>query len=141
MKGMQIIQMFTAADTDAAAVIDVPDNGEILMVEWEMAQSGGGAADFDGVRAELSFGSVSSFATNDARQVICGIMITTDLTGVAANTLRGDARKECYYDEGITVAAGERLYLHIGDIANGGNAACYCRIGFRFSGQGVARRR
>lgn len=141
MKGVQVVQMYTAADTDAAASIDIPDDGELLGVQMFARADIPGAADNESVSYELSFGSTSSLTANDARQVIAGMMVSSNLNGVAANTLRNDVHKAVDFQGGIDVFAGERIYIHVAVTAGADNLAFRAHLLFKFKGAGAVGRR
>ena len=141
MKSNQVIQMYTAADVDASATIDIPDDGFLLAVFWAVMAQFGTSADGSGVRYQLSFGSTSAFNSNDARQVICNMVIAQNLDGVAANTSRSEAMRDVYLgDPGIEIFAGERIYLHVLDAIDGVNSHCNVDLLLNFKG-GPTRRR
>ncbi len=139
----QLIQMYySGAANEAAATIDVPDDGVIKAVFFSLI-AGDIAIDGDLLRAQLSFGSTRAMTSNDARQVICNAAMQFELVGAGANLLNSSMHKEIYFDDGISVQGGERLYLHF--LAGGTPPAvdiCYCDILFAFKGTGtVASRR
>lgn len=102
---MSIVTLYTAAkvDTEAAAMIDVQEDGVIETIDWSMICSP--AAAIAEVSAQISFGSGSSHRTNDARQVIS----TCKATCLAAEPLALNKA----FNVNIPVHAGERIYLHI----------------------------
>ena len=106
-----VIQMFTATIGDAGATIDMPDDG-LLMRAQLIISCNTLATDSDGFRAELSFGSVSAHATNDARQVICRALIKAELVGTAANLIVSQETSNIDFADGLKVFGGERIYLH-----------------------------
>lgn len=113
MPMQQPYQLYGTGDTDAAAMIDVRTDGDIVAVYGTVSDVG--MAGGDEVTAELSFGSVSMHTTNDATQVIARATLTTDATAAGLLT-PGEVRME---NLKIPVAAGERLYLHLnGSTAN-----------------------
>ena len=137
--GDQVIQMYAAAAGDAIANIDVPDDGLLMAIYMKLVVNGA-AADSDRGRGEISFGSTSSFATNDSRQVLANIMFGSDLVGTAANVIRTDVTSEMNFPNGVKVSAGERIYMHT--LASGVTIGiCYAHLVFSFLGAGVARRR
>ncbi len=109
---IQLITMYAlmAATANAVAQVDIPEDGAIVGVDWTMAMSSG-LLDADSMAAQLSFISTAQFATNDARGAISHIAIgvgTLTTSGVAGVT----ANKFVSFIEPLTVASGERLYLH-----------------------------
>lgn len=130
-----VIQMyFSAAPAAALATIDVPQDGRIVGVEWNV--SGGiTGADFD-VAVQLSFGSSSSVATNDARQVISMCRVAQDFT------TSGASPTACQYysnTPNVRVFGGERIYLHATGTAI--TVVCNCLIFFDFDMPGISSRR
>lgn len=139
MKGIQTIQMYSAADTDAAAVIDLPDDGELLAVTFDCRAILPNAADSEFAAYEVSFGSTSAFTSNDARQVIASMIISNDFTSAVGGT-RSDKSMRYSFEGGLEVFAGERIYLHVAVGAGGDNAVCRVHLLFKFKG-GTTRRR
>ncbi len=138
-KGNQIIQMYTLTAGDAAASIDMPDDGVLLGLHWS-GIIGGLAADEDYMRAQLSFGSTGAFTTNDARQVISTVSWGVDLIGAGSNLVRTDVNVAIEFGDGIPVFGGERVYIHT--LANG-NAALKrlnCMLLFNFKSGSLSRR-
>lgn len=115
------IQLYGTTEADNIANVDMPDEGHILSAHI-YGRVSTMAADADGFLYELSFGSTSSFTSNDARGVIAIAGFNNELVGVAANTMRADAIGDFYFGvPGIKVFAGERIYLH--GITRGGSGA------------------
>lgn len=139
MSENSVIQMYGTADTDGSAVIDVPDDGVLLAVQMHMINSGY-AADGDFSIAQLSFSSVSQFLTNDARGVLAMITNAGDLSGAAANTIRGEVEASFYLGDGVKVFGGERLYLHVAGSGNLVMTRGYALLLFNFKNF-VQRRR
>lgn len=139
MSENSIIQMYGTADTDSSAVIDVPDDGVLLSTSIEV-YTAGYAADLDAILGEISFASVSQFGSNDARGVLARIVVSADLIGVAANTMRTDARTGISYGDGLKVFGGERIYMHILDVGSGVVVRMYALLLFNFKNF-VQRRR
>ena len=106
-----IIQLFASADTDAAAVVDMPDDGKLIRAVGFISLDTL-AVDGDGAFSEISFGSTSAFTSNDARQVIATIGAFGQLVGVGANFLLSSHQQAFDFGAGIAVFAGERIYLH-----------------------------
>lgn len=139
-KHTTIIQMYTAADTDAAASIDVPDDG-VLLACGIQAHGSLFAADGDGFVAEVSFGSTNSNLANDARQVISSCAIFADLIGAAATMMRSEANTFRTFGDGVRVSAGERIYLHITDYGSGVNLHTWVHLYLKLVGEASGRRR
>lgn len=138
-KGNQLIQMYTVTAGDAAASIDMPDDGVLLGLHWA-GIVGALSADEDYMRAQLSFGSTGAFTTNDARQVIDTIAWGIELVGVAANVVRSELDSDRDFGDGIPVFGGERIYIHT--LANG-NAVLKrlnCVLLFNFKSGSLSRR-
>lgn len=110
-KAVQTYQLFTTATTDAAAQLDIPEDGDIVAIHGEMVASDLDT-DADRIEAELSFLSTSQFTTNDARGSIAALrLMGTVETLVGVATPR--AALDIALGDGIPVAAGERLYIHV----------------------------
>ncbi len=123
------IQMYASTGGEAAASIDVPDEGELLAVQLEV-YSGDINALGDFVHAMLSFGSSSQFTTNDARNVIARAV--SGAAGITSGFFRGDGKTLLTYGDGLKVFSGERIYLHTA--VNGctlGHAVALLVFGFK----------
>ncbi len=103
------IQLYTTATQDAAASIDVPDEGEILACQMSI-YSGDINNLGDYAEAMLSFGSSSTFITNDARSVIH--RVSTGVAGITSGFMQTWNTELMTYGDGLKVFAGERIYLH-----------------------------
>lgn len=92
---------------DAIASIDVPQNGRLLGVYWSVDHDMDADGEF--LRCQVSFGSASTFTTNDSRQVIseCRAQAALTTSGVYNNALNS------YHEKDTPVSAGERIYLHL----------------------------
>jgi len=130
-----VIFMHSTLTQDAAATIDVPDDG--LLLASKLHISGVLNADAESIQASLEFGSVSADDTNDARQVLNFVMGKMGLltSGAAANAF--ESRLE--YGDGIKVFGGERLYLHT-SAAGGTLTNARCLLVFRFATFAARRR-
>lgn len=100
-------KMYATASQDAAATIDIAEDGIIEGVMMAMNFTGADVLN-DGGRMEISFASTSGFTSNDTRASICGVdayqgVITTGGGQVGANV---------YAPMAIPVSAGERMYMH-----------------------------
>lgn len=103
-----IIQLrASASPADNMASIDVPANGHLIGLDWEVLAAASGA-DFTDT-FEVSFGSTSQFATNDARATISSCAVGGDVTTSGATALH--ANKYVALPD-IPVNMGERIYLH-----------------------------
>jgi len=104
------IQMFaTVAPADAVAVIDVPDDGLLLAVDWSVAPSGAVAADI--IQAwSLAFGSTNSHNSNDARGVISMERFYLEFGAAAAMSLLH--LNKYVFCQNLKVNAGERIFMH-----------------------------
>lgn len=98
----------TGGVQDALASIDVPQDG--LLMSCTMSLDFAGDADGDNVEASVSFGSTSTSA-NDSRQVICVGVGSVQLT--TSGTTQLGQNWNVTFANGIPVAAGERIFIHI----------------------------
>ncbi len=104
-----VIQMYGSNTTqDNLANIDVPGNGTIVGVDWSIRGPTPGA-DYTAL-AQVSFGSVSTFVTNDARAVISTCALGYDLTTSGAGITHANKYVSLPH---LPVAMGERIYLHV----------------------------
>lgn len=104
----QVIQMYAAAAPAAGlAQIDVPMNGHIVGVDWNIFVTVGGADANETV--ELSFSSALQNTVNDSRSVISTIAMYSDLTTSGA---QNSAMQKYVRLPDIPVGMGERLYIH-----------------------------
>lgn len=110
-----VIKMYSAAAGDSVVQVDVPNDGEIVGVHGTVAGLGLDA-DGDFVRAELSFLSTSQLVTNDARGSIFALEIMVTAATVASVTKTSES-VFVNLPDGIPVAAGERLHMHVADAA------------------------
>lgn len=106
------IQMFDDGATigDSVATIDIPDDGEINAIYLSIR---GLTLDLEGDRAEaqLSFGSTSSFATNDGRTVLAHVDVAASGAGAITN-VSARSKTMMTFPDGIQVFAGERIHMH-----------------------------
>ena len=139
-KGNSVIQMYTSAVQDAAASIDMQDDGVILkaVLSFDMTSI---AADGDGALMELSFGSTNANSSNDARQVIARLShIASVIT--AASAIVGTARGEYDFgDDGLPFFGGERLYIHTGNLVGGLFTRGTAHLLIAFKNGPISRRR
>ena len=103
-----VIQLYAGATpADAMASIDVPADGNLVGIDWTVIVAASGA-DFSNA-FQVSFGSTSSFTSNDGRAAISVIRIATDLTTSGAAVV--SASKYVRLPD-LPVGMGERIYLH-----------------------------
>lgn len=96
----------TGGNENGLASIDVPMNGNLVGVTWNVNVDFD--TDNDTFQGQLSFGSTGS-AVNDSRQVISNCMAGVSMP-TSAGFVRGDVN---YHDPvEIPVNMGERLFLH-----------------------------
>jgi hypothetical protein len=110
-----------SASTDAVAALDVRRDGKLECLMWQIY---GTSAATGTMLGELSFGSSSSFTSNDTTQSIslAGATITSAGQQVTTQT-------PCDVGE-IAVAQGERLFMHL-QLAAGaitGRFTCFCFV-------------
>jgi hypothetical protein len=111
-----VIMLYATATQDAAAAIDVPDDG--LILRCTMFIDGILNVTDEGIIASLEFGSVNTRTTNDTRSLIA--LVAGRQTGTVAAGVGDEAFSQGFdYGEGITVFGGERLYLHTGVLGGG----------------------
>ncbi len=105
---LQLSAAGTGGTEDGAASVDVPEDGELVGVDWA------GFATFDAtaenLTAELSFIATNTIATNDARGMISQIaarfnVVTTGGGGFGFN--------KYVALQDLDVSGGERLYMHL----------------------------
>lgn len=112
MADLTPIQIFSSGTGDSTASLDVPSDGEIKAVAWIVGASGMDA-DADLVQAEVSFGSSNQFGTNDSRSVIAAAEIRVSAATVASIANTSLVEHMDFGGDGVPVAAGERIHLHI----------------------------
>lgn len=98
----------TGGTQDAAAQVDIPQDGVVTGVDWD------GEVDLDAdaesMRSELSFIATNQFGQNDVRGRISGVSAQISLTTSGAPV--GSLQKFVGPLD-LPVAGGERLYLHV----------------------------
>lgn len=96
----------TGGTQSALVAVDVPRNGRITGVTWNINCDTD--ADLDQVIAQLSFGSVAS-QTNDSRQIISNCILgASQVTAASAIMTMVN-----YYDpQDLPVSGGERIFVH-----------------------------
>ncbi len=107
----EVIGMFadvTGGTQDAAATVDVPFDGLITGVDWDVEADMD--ADTERIACELSFIATQQIGTNDVRGRISSISGRMSLTtsGVAVTSLQ-----KFVGPMSIIVAGGERVHLHV----------------------------
>lgn len=122
MSENSIIQIYSSAAGDASASVDMPDEG--LLLGAAIAAQYTANADGEGVNIELSFGSTSSFSSNDGRSIIAQWSGKVGLltSGAASNAIN----QQVSFADGIKVFAGERIFTH--NVAIGAGAFEKCKI-------------
>ena len=121
-----ILQMYaagTGGTENAAANIDVPDDGTIEGIQ--IAHTADLDAD-ETSTAEISFIATQQATTNDAR----GVLAVTALRASLVTSGLGNAVSNVHFPMDIDVAGGERLYINIGGSA-GVISTIYALIYFR----------
>lgn len=121
----QIIGMYglIAGDTqDALASIDVPQDGFITGVDWDV--SADMDADSEALQIELSFIASNQVNINDVRGRLSGVSAEISLTtsGIASTSIQ-----KFVGPMDVPVAGGERLHLH--SVASSGvTGAIRCNV-------------
>lgn len=125
---LDIIQMYAnvTATADAVASIDIPEDGQITGVDWDIHSTGasGSFVDDDSMEVQLSFLATNQFATNDARGTVSTISMGMGTLTTSGNVGGMHGQKHVAFDPGIEVSGGERLHLHSKE---GGTADCQVR--------------
>jgi len=101
----KVYSLYSAASQDAAAQIDIAEDGEIIGWSWAVWAVAG--ADGATLAAEISFGSQNSLTANDNRASIDVVRLIQEGTA-AVNAIN----KSSPSGVRIPVQAGERIYLH-----------------------------
>ena len=142
MARTSIVQLITTAaigTADAAASVDMQDDGVIMGIYMDLDVNSV-AADGDGGRMEVSFGSTNAMGTNDARQVISRLTHTTAFATAAAGVV-ASTHQYVSFGDGIPFFGGERIFLHTANLVTGVvNRACAHLI-VAFKSGPVSRRR
>ena len=130
-----VIGMYSATTGDAAATIDVPDDG--LLLGCFLHVEGTLNADAEECEASVEFGSVNTRTTNDTRSLLAFVQAKMGLLTSGAGSNVGS--QWFSYGDGIVVFGGERIYLHT---AGAGSTLVNARALLVFSfAQFKARRR
>jgi len=113
---LEIIGMYgllAGGTQDALAQIDIPQDGVLRAVDWDMSANLDADAEF--VRAELSFIATGQATQNDIRGRITSIgTIATVLTAVGVNHV---SIQKFVGPFELMVAGGERLYINASSTA------------------------
>ncbi len=124
----------TGGIEDALAQIDIPQDGVITGVDWDMHADLD--ADSEAIQIELSFIATNLLDKNDVRGRISSISAEISITTSGAPVV-GIAKFVGPMD--LAVSGGERLYLHSVSAA-GVIGTVRCNIHLDVSGRGIARR-
>jgi len=132
---LEIIGMFGSASgsTDALAQIDVPQDGVLRGIDWDV--SAHMDADAESIDVELSFIATNQLAVNDTRGRISsvGSILTVTTSGSPISTMQ-----KFISGMELMLHGGERLYTHV--VATSGlTAAVRCNLHFD-GGATVVRR-
>jgi len=140
MADLMVYKLYASVSTstDSAASLDIVEDGQIIGMNLDIDATADDALN-DGATAEVSFASVSAFATNDTRASIiaAGVhqgFLTTGGGAVAKSSLIA------FGQDGIPVSGGERLYLHI-NITGTSVCAVRCYLYVKVTGVGRPSRR
>ncbi len=134
---LEIIGMFggiTGGTQDAIAQIDIPQNGVLRAVDWDMRVELD--ADLEVADAELSFIATSQLTTNDTRGRISSVSSMVALvTAVGASV---SVIQKWVGPFELMVSGGERLFLHVVTTSGVVGAA---RLNLHFDGGATVTRR
>lgn len=141
MADRMLVQLFGNASGDAAGAFDVPEDANIVGVDWDMSGSNLDTVG-DAASAQLSFLATSQFSVNDARGMISTISMTANATeGTGTDPAVTTIQKYIdMSDPGLSVSGGERVYLHI-SLSSGVAAGVRCVIHLSVRGSAVRRSR
>ena len=113
---LTLLQMYGAGSggtENALASIDVPEDGQIVGVQWALEADMD--ADLEFIRCEVSFIATNTINTNDARGMISAIRGMLNLTTTGGSF----AAINVYVPiPDLDVSGGERLYLHMASSAS-----------------------
>jgi len=108
---IEVIGMFAAGTgglQDAQAQVDVPQDGFLLGIDWDM--NAAFDANAESLAAELSFIATNQLITNDVRGRLSSVSAFFHLSDSSASVIS----VQKYVDlKEISVSGGERLYLHL----------------------------
>jgi len=123
-----MLSLGTGGTQDANASIDVPQDGFIIGIDWDANCVLDAEENF---AAELSFIATNQLTTNDVRGRISSIS-QQNAEVTAVGEVKSSIQKWCGSFD-ITVAGGERLYLHI--VASSGvTSVVRCNLYVDFGG-------
>jgi len=134
---LEIIGMFggiTGGTQDAIAQIDVPQDGVLRALDWDVSVNMDADSEF--LRVELSFIATSQFTTNDTRGRISSIGMQCTVLDSTGSHVQSMQKYIGPFE--LMVSGGERLYLHV-NTTTGVNGDARCCIHFD-GGATVARR-
>lgn len=127
-----IYKLYSATQTDAAASVDIQEDGVIEGVLFDLDVSGADALN-DAIKAEVSFASTSGFTSNDTRASLAGTHFRQEfLTSGGGPNCGGP-----YVPMEIPVSAGERIYLHM---VAAGTVVVACQVWIYVRGGNAGRR-
>jgi len=133
---VEVIGLFaagTGGTQDALAQVDVPQDGFLLGLDWDAYAIFD--ANNESLAVELSFIATNQLLTNDVRGRISSISAFNQLltSGIGVISVQK------YVDlQEITVAGGERLYLHLLAVA-GVVSTVRCNLHFEMRGGSTRR--
>mgnify|MGYP005822946611 CR=1 FL=1 len=124
----------TGGVQDAVAMIDIPQDGFIVGIDWDLAVD----LDADGevANVELSFIATNQLSTNDVRGRLSSVGVQTAVLTAVGSTTVSTQKWLGSFD--IAVAAGERIFLHANSTA-GVTGVVRCNLFVDFTG-GTTRR-
>ena len=110
---LQILQLTGTgaanATTDGVAALDIPEDGLIMGVDWDIwAEAEAATAVL--LKAQLSFLATNQFDTNDARGPISNIYMKRVITTSGASM--ASTSKWVSMPTPLQVAGGERIFVH-----------------------------
>jgi len=108
---IEVIGMFaagTGGTQDAQAQVDIPQDGFLLGVDWDMNAEFDANGEF--LDVELSFIATNQLLTNDVRGRLSSV--SAFYRGVDPSDVVVSVQKYVDWKE-ISVSGGERLYLHL----------------------------
>lgn len=108
---MTVYKLYAGAVGDSAASLDIQLDGEIEAIMMGVEASGVQAAD-EGVAAEVSFMSTSSFTVNDTRG---SLMMLQYRVGLLTSGMAPAGSHMAVGNLEIPVGQGERIHLHVTD--------------------------
>ena len=117
----------TGGVENSIAMIDIPQDGFIIVVDWDSNFTLDAANEF--IEIELSFITTNQLATNDVRGRISSISAQAEV--LSAVGLHSFSLQKVVSGFDIRVAAGERLFLHSNATAGvQGSARCNLYVDF-----------